>query len=205
MIIKKFITGPLAVNCYFIGDEMTKKGFIVDPGGLNADMTRFITENGFSISHIILTHGHSDHIGGVKAYADMFGAKIVAHEAEAKILNNASSNFSREVYGKSIEMDADIYVNDQTTLDVGGIHLKFLHTPGHSPGGMCILAGKHLFSGDTLFAESIGRTDFPYSSFNDLMSAVHAKLFTLPDDTKVYPGHMGETTIGHEKEYNPFV
>ncbi len=205
MILKRFTSGPLAVNCYFVADEIDKKAFIVDPGGVNPDLIKFVEDNCYKVSHIILTHGHSDHIGGVQPYAAMFGSKVLAHEDEAPILNKASLNFSREVYGKVIELEADSYVKDGDELDIGHMHLKFIHTPGHSPGGMCILVGGYLFSGDTLFAESVGRTDFPYSSFNDLMKAVQEKLFTLPNDTVVYPGHMGETTIGHEKEYNPFV
>jgi len=205
MILRRFSTGPLSVNCYVVSDEATKNAFIVDPGGTSHDLERYVEQNGLSVSYIILTHGHSDHIGGVQEYARLYGAKVVAHEDDAPLLKSASKNFSREVMGKAIEFDADIYVRDGSELDVGSMHLTFLHTPGHTPGGMCILSDGRLFSGDTLFAESVGRTDFHYSSFPDLLKAVHAKLFTLPDDTVVYPGHMGETTIGHEKEYNPFV
>lgn len=205
MIIQKFPSGPLSVNCYFVGDETTKKAFIVDPGGYSGALDRYVKENAYTVVYIVLTHGHSDHIGGVKDYQSAYKAKIVAHKDEAPLLNNAANNFSKEVYGKPIAFEADIYVDETTTLSVGTMTLNFIHTPGHSPGGMSILVDKHLFSGDTLFFESIGRTDFPNSSFEALSNSVHQKLFSLPDDTAVYPGHMGETTIGHEKKYNPFI
>lgn len=205
MIIKRFPTGPLSVNCYFVGDEATKHAFIVDPGGYHAGLDQFIKENGYSLDYIVLTHGHSDHIGGVKAFQEAYGAKIAAHKDDAPMLRDAANNFSLQVYGKPIAFDADSYVDETTSLDVGSMHLSFIHTPGHTQGGMCILVDTHLFSGDTLFFESIGRTDFPGSSFEDLSKAINEKLFSLSDETRVYPGHMGETTIGHEKRHNPFV
>jgi hydroxyacylglutathione hydrolase len=205
MIIKNFMSGPLAVNCYFVGDEITKEAFIVDPGGFSDELVQYIDSNNFKILYIVLTHGHSDHTGGVMSYKEKYGAEVVAFEKEANLLENAAYNFSKEVFGAPFQFKADIYVNEENVLKVGDLRLKFLHTPGHTPGGMCILVGKHLFSGDTLFADSVGRTDFSYSSFDALMKGIHQKLFTLPDETRVYPGHMGETTIGHEKEYNPFV
>ncbi len=205
MIIKNFPSGPLSVNCYFVGDELTKKAFILDPGGYNTELERFVKDNAYSVEYIVLTHGHSDHIGGVKAFQEAFHAKIVAHKDEQSLLNDAANNYSVQVYGKPIAFEADLYVDDTKTLDVGMMKLHFIHTPGHSPGGMNILVDNHLFSGDSLFFESIGRTDFPYSSFDDLSKSIHEKLFCLPEDTIVHPGHMGETTIGHEKKCNPFV
>ncbi|MBE6032494.1 MAG: MBL fold metallo-hydrolase, partial [Clostridiales bacterium] len=131
--------------------------------------------------------------------------KLVACEKEKVILCDPKINFSRDICGQPITVDADIYVNDGDTLQVGDLELKFIHTPGHTPGGMCIYVGDTLFSGDTLFARSVGRTDFPLGSMTQLTASIREKLFLLPDDTKVYPGHMGATTIENEKRSNPFV
>lgn len=206
MQISHFITGPLGVNTYLVFDESTKKGFIVDPGGVNQKLTDVVNAEGIVVEYIILTHGHGDHIGGVQAYQKLFSnAKLVAHEAEKELLQDPKLNFSPMTNGTSITLMPDLFVKDNETLAVGSLNLQFIFTPGHTPGGMCILVGKSLFSGDTLFAQSVGRTDFPKSSFAALSDSIKNKLFQLPDDTDVYPGHMGNTTIGIEKEYNPFV
>ncbi len=206
MIIRNFHTGPLAVNCYVVTDEKTKKTFIVDPGGHNPDMVNYIKENGLALQYIVLTHAHGDHIGGVTGILEVFpDAKLVACIHDKALLEDANLNMSTMVYGYPVAFQADRYVTDGETLKVGELELKFLHTPGHTPGGMCILVEDVLFSGDTLFEQSIGRTDFPGSSYQAIVKSIREKLFVLPDDTKVLPGHMGSTTIGFEKESNPFV
>lgn len=205
MIIKRMESGILAANTYFVCDEESKKGFLVDPGGRNDNMVNFIAECGCTPEYIILTHGHCDHMAGVPFYKELFPEiKVVACAAEKEVLADPNQNFCRMI-GQTISMEADIWVNDGDALTVGGMELKFLHTPGHSPGGMCISVGDILLSGDTLFKNSIGRTDFPNASFEDLKNAVHEKIFVLPDETRVFPGHMGETTVGFEKRNNPFV
>lgn len=206
MIIKNFISGPLSVNCYLVADEKTKKAFIVDPGGHNNNMVNHIKENHYDVEYIILTHGHGDHIGGVKTYLEEYPkAKLIAGIEEKELLSKASLNYSRETCGTAISIIADKYVTDGEKLNVGEMELQFIHTPGHTAGGISILVEDTLFSGDTLFAQSIGRTDFPGSSFNAIENSIQKKLFVLPDNTKVLPGHMGPTTIGYEKENNPFV
>lgn len=206
MQIKHYESGLLAVNCYLVIDEETRKAFIVDPGGESKQLESYVKAHEIEPEYIILTHGHGDHIGGVPDYRSHFpGIKVAAHEEEKAMLLDPKLNHSRQTCGKAISIEADRYVKDGDTLSVGTMTLKFLFTPGHTPGGMCIYTGKSLFSGDTLFARSVGRTDFPGSSFAALKESIQKKLFTLPDDTAVYPGHMGATTIGYEKEHNPFV
>ena len=206
MIIRNFISGGLGVNTYLVADEGTKKAFILDPGQHNNDMVKHIIDNGYEVEYIILTHGHGDHIGGVKSYLSAFPkARLGASVHERDMLKNPSMNFSNEICGTPVSLVADISVEDGEELKVGEMTLKFIHTPGHTKGGMCILIGDHLFSGDTLFAQSIGRTDFPGGSYPELKASIQEKLFVLPDHTRVYPGHMGETSIGFEKENNPFV
>lgn len=205
MKITNLPSGPLAVNTYLVEDETTKKGFIVDPGGYNPQLTQKIASEGIDIEYIILTHGHSDHIGGVNQHKEEFpNVQVVANAAEVPMLEDPGLNMS-SMMGGPVTVTPDLTVKDGDTLKVGNLELKFLHTPGHSPGGMCIVTGNAVFSGDTLFCASIGRTDFPGCSFSDLSDSIRTKLYVLSDDMQVFPGHMGTTTIGYEKENNPFV
>ncbi len=206
MKITNIPSGPLDVNTYIVADEETKKAFIVDPGGHNMRTVNLIADEGYEVEYIILTHGHGDHIGGVTEYMkDYPKAKLVAALAEKEMLGTAQFNLSMDVCSKKVELEADIWVDDGDSLDVGDMKLHFLMTPGHTPGGMCILIDDVLFSGDTLFRQSVGRTDFAGGSFRQLAKSIREKLFVLPDNTKVYPGHMGYTDIGFEKRNNPFV
>jgi len=205
MKITRIPTGMLSVNTYYVVCENTKKGFIVDPGGYDSTLAKDIKSDDVTITHIILTHAHHDHMGGVKEFMKEFPeAKLVVYKDETKLLQDADANFSN-YFGQPVVLEADIYVGDGDTLNVGDLELKFIHTPGHTPGGMCIYVGGSLFSGDTLFRQSIGRTDFPGSSFADLKKSIHEKLFILPEETRVLPGHMDESSIGFEKNHNPFV
>ncbi len=206
MIIKSFHTGPLAVNSYVVTDEKTRKTFIVDPGGHNHNMVNYIKEDSLEVEYIILTHGHGDHLGGVPDLMEVFpAAKLVAGIHDKELLADPNLNMSNMVQGYPVSLTADRFVEDGETLNVGDLELRFLHTPGHTPGGICILVENFLFSGDTLFEQSIGRTDFPGSSYQAIVKAIREKLFVLPEETTVLPGHMGSTTIGFEKENNPFV
>lgn len=200
-------SGALQANTYLAVDEKTNEGFIVDPGGYNKVLTKEVRDNDVNIKYIILTHGHSDHICGVNEHkAEFPDAKIVAYKDEEAMLENPNLNQSPG-FGVPYSTKADILVSDGDELKVGDVTLKFIHTPGHTEGGMCIYVkeAKALFSGDTLFRQSIGRTDFPGGSYKEIMDSIRKKLFLLPDDTNVFPGHMGMTSIGFEKENNPFV
>ena len=207
MRITNLPSGALQANTYLAVDEKTNEGFIVDPGGYNKVLTKEVRDNDVNIKYIILTHGHSDHICGVNEHkAEFPDAKIVAYKDEEAMLENPNLNQSPG-FGVPYSTKADILVSDGDELKVGDVTLKFIHTPGHTEGGMCIYVkeAKALFSGDTLFRQSIGRTDFPGVSYKEIMDSIRKKLFLLPDDTNVFPGHMGMTSIGFEKENNPFV
>lgn len=207
MRITNLPSGALQANTYLAVDEKTNEGFIVDPGGYNKVLTKEVRDNDVKIKYIILTHGHSDHICGVNEHkAEFPDAKIVAYKDEEAMLENPNLNQSPG-FGVPYSTKADILVSDGDELKVGDVTLKFIHTPGHTEGGMCIYVkeAKALFSGDTIFRQSIGRTDFPGGSYKEIMDSIRKKLFLLPDDTNVFPGHMGTTSIGFEKENNPFV
>ncbi|MDD6311245.1 MAG: MBL fold metallo-hydrolase [Firmicutes bacterium] len=199
--------GSIGTNTYMAFDEETKKGFIVDPGGYSKNLTDKIMELGVNIEYIILTHGHADHIMGVEDFMNDFGdAKIIAAKAEKEMLESVPLNMSAQ-FGQAVTVEADIFVEDGDEMSVGNMDLQFFDTPGHTPGGMVIYVknGATLFSGDTLFHTSIGRTDFPGGSFDALRESILNKIYVLPDETKVLPGHMSPTTIGFEKVNNPFV
>jgi len=203
--VYRYMTGPLQVNTYLAYDD-TKKGFIVDPGGYSMALAETVKKEEIEIEYIILTHGHAVHIGGVAEFQQEYPqAKVVAYVGERDMLQDPAMNSSYEINRKAITVEADIYVKDRDTLTVGDVELTFVHTPGHTLGGMCILTPGYVFSGDTIFRASIGRTDFYGGSFEQLAKSIRERLYILPDQTLVLPGHMGETTIGFEKENNPFV
>ena len=205
MEIKLYYTGPMQVNTYLCADESTKKAFVVDPGGPSKYLENYVTSNGYEVEYIILTHGHGDHICGVPYFKELWKCPLVGHKDDIYLFNDARENLSLEFMGQKIEFIPDVLVEDGDVLKVGNMELKILHTPGHTLGGISILVGNVLFSGDTLFADSIGRTDFKGGSYPQLKESVYTKLFVLPDDTHVLPGHMGQTNIGHEKKFNPFL
>ena len=205
MDLKLYYTGGMPVNTYLCVDEKLKKGFIIDPGGVSKPMENYILSNDYDIEYIILTHGHGDHISAVPHYQSLYkNSKTVGHHGDDFLFGDANENLSRQFIGRAVEFTPDVYVDEGDTLMVGGMELKIIWTPGHTPGGISILVGNVVFCGDTLFQGSIGRTDFRGGSYKQLIDSVKTKLFTLPDNTYVLPGHMGQTTIGHEKQYNPF-
>ena len=195
----KYVAGSYRTNVYLVYDE-TKEAFIVDPGYEFKEIYDQIEKLDLNPKYIILTHGHGDHTGGIdllkKTYPDI---KLIASVKERKFL------FNRDLSMGKGGIRADIEVKDGDELTVGDMKLKFISTPGHTPGGMCILLDNLLFSGDTLFRMSIGRTDLPGGNDEEIIKSITEKLLCLPDETVVLPGHMQETTIGIERRYNPFV
>ncbi len=204
MEYRKFHTGPLAVNTYLVYDE-TKEAFIVDPGGFSEKLCELAEEKGLHVGYILLTHGHGDHIGGIEAFRERYpDIQVVANIVEKEFLMNPTKNSSVLINGKPITVKCDRYVEDGETMRIGNMEIRFLLTPGHTPGGQAIVAGNVCFPGDTLFHGSIGRTDFPGGSYEEILKSLHDVLFLLPEDTVVEPGHMDGTTIGFEKRHNPF-
>ncbi|MEE0182072.1 MAG: MBL fold metallo-hydrolase [Anaerovoracaceae bacterium] len=206
MKIVNIPTGMLQANTYLVCDETSRLGFIVDLGGYSKELKNIIEKNDIQIQYIVLTHGHGDHIGGVQEHLKDFpDAKVVCSRAEEKMLLDPELNEAHHFGPEKVSFNPDILVDDGDTLTVGNMTMKFIMTPGHTEGGMCILVDDVLFSGDTLFCRSIGRTDLAGGDFRTIMESIKKKLFLLPDETQVLPGHMGPTTIGFEKENNPFV
>ena len=206
MKIVNIPTGMLQANTYLVCDETSRLGFIVDLGGYSKELKNIIEKNDIQIQYIVLTHGHGDHIGGVQEHLKDFpDAKVVCSRAEEKMFLDPELNEAHHFGPEKVSFKPDILVDDGDTLTVGNMTMKFIMTPGHTEGGMCILIDDVLFSGDTLFCRSIGRTDLAGGDFRTIMESIKKKLFLLPDETQVLPGHMGPTTIGFEKENNPFV
>lgn len=207
MTVKKFLAGPLGTNCYLAINEATKEAVIIDPAGLPERITECVEQEGIQIQAVFLTHAHFDHIMGIDAVIAKYGRMpVYVHQEDLQMLADAHLNMS-ESYGWNYSFLEGEAVVDGQMLSKAGFEFKVIHTPGHTPGGVCyyVEAEKVLFSGDTLFQQSVGRTDFPGGSTSELIRSIKEKLFVLPENTHVYPGHMGTTTIAQEKENNPFV
>lgn len=207
LIAVKVDVGDFSTNCYIFGDDGTKEVVIIDPGGEGEKIFNIIKENNFFVKYIILTHGHFDHIGAVKYLKEKTNAKILIHELDSKMLISSVDNLSAFVWlkqGRIVQEKADELIKDKDEYQIGNKVFSIIHTPGHTKGGICILFDNFLFSGDTLFKESVGRTDLPGSDSKAIIESVK-KLMTLSDDVEVFPGHGADTTIGHERKYNPYV
>lgn len=192
-------------NTWLIWDETTKQALLIDPSAPDSSLLGLIQEHGLKVQGIVNTHGHGDHIGGNSYFQEAFGCPIMIHEADQQMLVDNKKNLS-EFMGTPLKLEAaDRLLKDGDIITLGTHELKVIHTPGHTPGGICLLSGKFLISGDTLFEMSIGRTDFPRGSHDEIIDSIKNKLFILPDDTVVFPGHGPRTTIGMEKLNNPFV
>ena len=213
--IGRMVMGAYQTNCYFLYRGDSKDVIVIDPGDQGREIYNNMRKHGFVVGAILLTHGHFDHIWGlddlrniVNAAAESDGeppVRVYACEGERELLKNTRLNVSEQT-GRPCSTYADVYLHDGDVLTLAGITLRVIATPGHTAGGCCYYVEEAgiLAAGDTLFEESVGRSDFPTGNSGTLIRSIQEKLFVLPDDTRVYPGHGGSTTIGHEKRYNPY-
>ena len=206
MDIRAFTLGPVGTNFYIAVNKDTKEALLIDPADQAAGIESYLRQNQLQPVAILLTHGHFDHIMAVNELKASLDLPVYAHEDEEEVLKSVRLNMSNMIGARYVS-EADFYLKDGDTLELAGFHIIVYHTPGHTRGGCCfyIPDEKVLFSGDTLFNCSIGRTDFPTGSMSVLVRSIKEKLFVLPDDVVVYQGHEGVTNIGFEKQHNPFL
>lgn len=203
MFIKNIVVGPLQANCFIIADEKTKKAMVIDPGDEPERIMEIIKENNLNVQHIICTHGHFDHVGAVSDIKKETNADVLIHKDELQIYKAALDMAAFWGYDIDPLPEPDRFVNDEDEIKVGDLVFKVMHTPGHSPGCICIYGQECVITGDTLFAGSVGRTDF-YGGDSLKLKQSFKRLMKLPDNTKVLPGHGEMTTIGHERRENMF-
>ncbi len=201
------VVGPLGVNCVLLGCEATGQGVVVDPGGDVEQIMAVVQQRELTVTAIINTHGHFDHVGGNRCLKEATGAELLIHRADEPLLGRVAD--VARMYGMRGENSPapDRYLEDGLVIPFGRHTLQVIHTPGHTPGGCCLYLQeeKRLLSGDTLFADGVGRTDLPGGSYEQLTTSIRTRLFPLPDDLEVWPGHGPATTIGHEKRHNPYL
>lgn len=197
--------GIYAANCYLVYSENKKEGIVIDPGGDVDDIMAKVNELELDIKYIILTHGHGDHIGGIRELKSFIDAPVAIHKADEYMLKNGNENLSSQMAMGPIELSADILLDHGDKISFGDLVAEIIHTPGHTLGGISIKIEDSIFTGDTLFAGSIGRTDFPGGSYEEIISSIKNKILIYPDETIVYPGHGPASTIKREKTTNPFV
>ncbi len=201
----RLVLGDLGTNCYIIGDPDSKEAFVIDPDDGPA-VVDTLQERGLTCIGILLTHGHSDHIHGVQTLMDTYGAPVYIHERDLPCLYDPQVNLSA-LHGRPVTITGGTIktVKGGQHIGSGKMDFQVLETPGHTVGGVCYYMAPAVFVGDTLFRESVGRTDFPGGDFEALVQSIRTKLFTLPDQTMAYPGHGPETQIAFEKENNPYL
>ena len=219
MIIDQYVVGMVQTNCYVVANATTKECIVIDPGASGEQLAEKIRKSGYTPQAVLLTHGHFDHVGAAQTLAEEFGIQRYAHEAEAETLHDSKKNVSW-MAGTSACYDADVFVKDGALLTLAGFEIKVLHTPGHTEGGCCYYIAEEdvIFTGDTLFAQSVGRTDFPGGSMSQIVRSIREKVLTLTEeetnvdgdsvtvhDITVYPGHNDVTTIETERKYNPYI
>ena len=206
MRIETCVVGVMSANCYLLINDKLKETVIIDPGDQADIIKRKIEELGVKPVGILLTHGHFDHIMAAPELAEEYQIKIYAAEAEAQLLSDDKTNCSGMIR-RRFTLKADILLKNEESINLADINIKIIDTPGHTVGGACYYIEDQnvLFSGDTLFFESVGRTDFPTGDIRSLLNSIEQRLLVLPDEVKVYPGHGDTTTIGHEKNNNPFI
>jgi len=203
--IETLIVGPLYSNCYIVWDDLKSEGVIIDPGDDADIILKTVEKLNINIKYILATHGHFDHVGAVLVIKKRLKLEFLAHEGDLFFIKDGENAALR--WGIKIDQppNPDRFIKDGEVIKFGRYNFKVIHTPGHSPGGVSFLYNKIIFSGDTLFQGSIGRTDFRKGSLEELENSIKKRLYVLPDETVVYTGHGPITTIGEEKRFNPFV
>lgn len=204
MILKKIIAGPLGVNCYIVGCEKTGKAAVIDPGDSCEVILKTLEENDLSLQYILLTHGHVDHVAHLNRVKEKTNATFIMHNDDSFLMHGLSAQAFMFGLPDPGKIKPDHIVTDGELITIGELKAKILHTPGHSPGSITFHIENKLFVGDLIFEGSIGRTDLPGGDHRTLIESVESKIFTLPPETEIYPGHGPSTTVGQEKMTNPF-
>ncbi len=205
MKVHAFTVGPLQSNSYLLADEVTREAALFDPGMESEAVADVLARERLTVTAIINTHGHFDHVFGNAYFKAKTGAPLLMHRADLDLVKRLEEQSLYFGFRATPSPPPDRFLEEGDEVRVGGIRLRVLHTPGHSPGGICLVTDGTAFVGDTLFAGSIGRTDLPGGSAETLLTSIRERLLTLPDDTVIYPGHGPATTIGHERRHNPFL
>ncbi len=205
--VDHMVVGLVSTNCYFLINEALREAVIVDPGAQPDQIREYLAREELKPAAILLTHGHFDHMMGAETLRDAYEIPIYASAQEKRGLNSPSMNLMKKYFRKDYILEADVYLADGEVFELAGCKIQLLDTPGHTPGSCCYyLASEGIaFTGDTLFLESVGRTDFEGGSYTEICKSIKEKLFTLPEKVRCYPGHGDQTSIGHEKERNPYV
>ncbi|MEW6456873.1 MAG: MBL fold metallo-hydrolase [Acidobacteriota bacterium] len=201
----KITVGPLETNCYLVYHKDTRETIIVDPGAEPERISKIIKENRLIPTKIVNTHGHIDHIGGNRYLKEKFKTSILIHYQDIKTMNSAGNKSMALILGTKPSPEPDEYLSHDDRIYINNNYLEVIHTPGHTPGSICLKSHLFLLTGDTLFCGSVGRTDLPGGSWKELIKSIKEKILTLNDDLEILPGHGLVSTLREEKNYNPFL
>lgn len=205
MLVKRMMVGSFGVNCYILSCKKTKKAAVIDPGQDPKKIMKYLKDQELDLSFVLLTHAHGDHIGGVLEIKNEMNVPVFIHEQDSLMLQDKSKNLSELICGFPVEVNADKLLSHGENVQLGDLKLEIIHTPGHSPGSISIKVENCIFTGDTLFEGSIGRTDLEGGSFDEIINSIKEKLLIFEDHSIVLPGHGEKSTIGKERKINPFL